>query len=233
MTNRMFFALAGLALLLFQCAPGEPAADVQPNGGAKAVQVAAHEAVAAVNYADGLQLGEKAPDFSLKNIDGNMYSLADVKDANGNTPKGYVVIFTCNTCPFAVAYEDRIVALHKKTSAMGYPVVAIQPNDPAIKPDDGMEGMQRRAKEKGFSFLYLFDDGQKVYPMYGATRTPEVYLLDAGHVLRYHGAIDDNAQDAGATTVNYVEKAIAALEAGQSPDPADVKAIGCTIKAAK
>lgn len=179
---------------------------------------------------NGLKLGDKAPDFRLQNIDGNWYSLADVKDAAGRMPKGYVVVFTCNTCPYAVAYEDRLVALHNRTSAMGYPVVAIQPNDPAVKPADGMEGMQQRAKDKDFGFLYLLDEGQKIYPQYGATRTPEIFLLDADRVLRYHGAIDDNAQDASAVEINYVEKAIAALEAGRQPDPADVKAIGCSIK---
>lgn len=183
-----------------------------------------------VTQVTGLKLGEKAPAFRLQNIDGNWYSLADVKDAAGRTPKGYVVVFTCNTCPFAVAYEDRLVALHNRTSAMGYPVVAIQPNDPAVKPDDGMAGMQQRAKDKNFGFLYLFDDGQKIYPQFGATRTPEIYLLDANQMLRYHGAIDDNAQDASAVKINYVESAIAALEAGNQPDPGDVKAIGCSIK---
>jgi hypothetical protein len=93
-----------------------------------------------------------------------------------------------------------------------------------------MAGMQQRAKDKNFGFLYLFDDGQKIYPQFGATRTPEIYLLDANQVLRYHGAIDDNAQDASAVKTNYVENAIAALEAGRQPDPADVKAIGCSIK---
>ena len=93
--------------------------------------------------------------------------------------------------------------------------------------------MQERAADKGFPFHYLMDEGQKIYPQYGASRTPEIYLIDADGVLRYHGAIDDNAQDASAVTVNYVEKAVEALENGQDPDPADVKAIGCTIKTKK
>ena len=182
---------------------------------------------------EGLQIGETAPDFSLKNIDGNMYSFADIKDANGDDPKGYIVTFTCNTCPFAVGYEDRLVALHSKMSAQGYPVVAIQPNDPEVKPGDSMEEMKKRAEEKGFEFVYLLDEGQKIYPQYGASRTPEIYLLDKDLTLRYTGAIDDSAQDANAVKVNYVESAVEAIEKGEDPDPALTKAIGCTIKAKK
>lgn len=178
--------------------------------------------------AGGLQVGDIAPDFKLKNVDGKMVSLKDYKDA-----KGYIVIFTCNTCPWAQAYEDRIIALHNKMAPKGYPVVAIQPNDPSVQPGDSFAEMQKRAKEKGFSFAYLLDEGQEVYPAYGASRTPEVYLLDTNRKLHYTGAIDDNARDASAVTVNYVEAAVAAIEAGKTPDPTLVKAIGCTIKAKK
>jgi peroxiredoxin len=181
----------------------------------------------------GVKVGDKAPAFNLKNIDGKMYSFENIKDANGNTPKGYVVTFTCNTCPYAVMYEDRLIELHNTLSAKGYPVVAIQPNDPEVQKGDNFASMQQRAKEKGFPFLYLMDEGQAIYPQYGASRTPEIYLVDADGVVRYHGAIDDNAQDAEAVTVNYVEKAVEAIENGQEPSPADVKAIGCTIKTKK
>ncbi len=181
----------------------------------------------------GIKIGDKAPDFKLKGVDGKTYSLADIKDANGKTPKGYIVTFTCNTCPFAVLYEDRIIALHKKTSIMGYPVVAIQPNDPALKPGDDFAAMQQRSKEKNFPFLYLFDDGQKVFPQYGASRTPEFYVLDKNMVLRYTGALDDNAEDPAAVKVNYIEMAIKYMENNQAPDPAITKAIGCSIKVKK
>lgn len=183
---------------------------------------------AAVAELPGLKVGDKAPDFKLKNIDGTMVSLADYKDA-----KGYIVIFTCNTCPYAVAYEDRIQALHAKYSQKGYPVVAIQPNDPEVQPGDALDKMKQRAEEKGFTFAYLLDEGQKIYPVYGASRTPEVYLLDTDMTVRYTGAIDDNYQDAEAVKVNYVKAAIKAMEAGQEPDPTFTKAIGCTIKTKK
>jgi peroxiredoxin len=182
--------------------------------------------ISAVSPVDnGYKIGDQAADFSLKNVDGSMVSLASMKGVNG-----YIVIFTCNTCPYAQMYEDRIIALHNKYASQGYPVVAINPNDPEVKAGDDFASMQARAKEKKFPFKYLFDEGQKVYPQYGATRTPHVYLLDANRYVRYIGAIDDNAQDASAVTVKYVENAIAALKAGNNPDPAETKAIGCTIK---
>ena len=139
------------------------------NNNGTAVQTAVKEEVEEVT---GVQVGDKAPAFNLMNIDGEMYSFDNIMDANGETPKGFVVIFTCNTCPWAVGYEDRIIELHNTTSPMGYPVVAIQPNDPELKPGDSFEEMKVRAEEKGFPFLYLLDEGQEVYPQYGAGRTP-------------------------------------------------------------
>lgn len=189
--------------------------------------------VAATLAKDGLQIGDKAPDFKLENTDGLTYGLADIKAADGSAPKGYIVVFTCNTCPYAVAYEDRLVELHNKMAPMGYPVVAIMPNDTEIKPDDNMAAMQMRAKEKAFNFVYLLDAKQSVYPQYGATRTPEIYLLDSEYILRYTGAIDDNFEDAAAVQKRYLEDAVAALEAGKTPDPAVTKAVGCTIKVKK
>lgn len=177
---------------------------------------------------NGYQPGDVATDFSLKNVDGKMVSLSDFKDA-----KGYIVIFTCNHCPYAVMYEDRIVALSKKYAPMGYQVVAINPNDPEVAPDDSFEGMKQRSKEKGFDFPYLFDDGQKIFPQYGATKTPHVYLLDSDRVVQYIGAIDDNVQDAESVEVKYLENAITALDAGKTIEPKVTKAVGCSIKVKK
>ena len=179
----------------------------------------------------GLKVGDIAPDFKLRNIDGKMISLADLKNEQGGNPtKGYIVTFTCNTCPYAVMYEDRIIELHNKYAPKGWPVVAIQPNDPNLKPGDSMEEMKIRANEKGYPFVYLFDDGQKVFPQYGATRTPHIFLLDSTRKVRYIGTIDNNPQDAEAVTKRYVEDAIAAIEAGKEPDPNFTKAIGCGIR---
>lgn len=176
----------------------------------------------------GYDIGDYAADFKLKNVDGKMVSLADYKDA-----KGFLIIFTCNTCPYSVAYEDRIIALDKKYAAQGVPVIAINPNNPAKQPGDSYDLMKVRAKEKGFTFPYLFDEGQKVYPQYGATRTPHVYLLEKtkkGNVVRYIGAIDDNSRNAGAVETKYVEDAADAVIARKAIKVKTTKAIGCSIK---
>ncbi len=177
---------------------------------------------------NGYKIGDVAEDFSLKNIDGNMVSLSDYKDA-----KGFIVTFTCNTCPYAVMYEDRINDLNKKYASKGFPVIAIMPNNTDVKPGDNMEAMKVRAKKKGFTFPYLIDEGQKVYPKYGATKTPHVFLLhktDNGNVVKYIGAIDDNYKDASAVKAKYVENAIDALLSGKEVEQTETKAIGCSIK---
>lgn len=177
---------------------------------------------------NGYEIGSIATDFNLKNVNNKMVSLKDMKDT-----KGYIVIFTCNHCPFSVAYEDRIIALDKKYKKLGYPVVAINPNNPEKQKDDSFEKMQVRAKEKGFTFPYLFDDGQKIYPQYGATKTPHVYILqktDKGNVIKYIGAIDDNHSDESAVKDKYVENAVDALLSGKEVKTKTTKAIGCSIK---
>ena len=174
------------------------------------------------------QIGDKADDFKLKNVDGNMVSLSDFDEA-----KGFIVIFTCNTCPVSVANEDRIIALHEQYQNLGYPVIAINPNNPDISEGDSYELMKVRAKEKGFEFPYLLDEGQKVYPKYGASKTPHVYVLnkeDNSLVVKYIGSIDDSARNAGAVKTKYVENAVDALIKGVPIEMASTKAIGCSIK---
>lgn len=186
-------------------------------------------AFAPVKDTGGYKVGDMATDFKLKNVDGNMVSLSDYKDA-----KGYIVIFTCNTCPYAVAYEDRIIALDKKYASKGYPVIAIMPNNTKIKPADNLDAMKIRAEEKGFTFPYLIDANQTIYPQYGATKTPHVYVLQKtpkGNQVKYIGAIDDNFEDPSAVNTKYVEDAVDALLAGKQVKETETKAIGCTIKA--
>ena len=179
-------------------------------------------------YNKGYGIGDIAEDFSLKNVDGNMVSLSNYKDA-----KGFIITFTCNTCPFAVMYEDRVQALNEKYASKGYPVIAIMPNNTDVKPGDALPEMKKRAKEKGFTFPYLMDEGQKVYPKYGATKTPHIYILEKtkkGNVVKYIGAIDDNARDASAVKVKFAENAIDALLEGKDIEQKETKAIGCSIK---
>ncbi|WP_292949898.1 thioredoxin family protein [Olleya sp. UBA1516] len=176
----------------------------------------------------GYKIGDVATDFELENIDGNVVSLSDFEDA-----KGFIVVFTCNTCPYAVAYEDRVQGLNKKYADLGYPVIAIMPNNTTVKPGDNMEAMKTRAKEKGFTFPYLMDAGQDIYPQYGATKTPHVYVLQKeqkGNVVKYIGAIDDNYQDANAVKTKYVEDAVDALLNNKEVKINETKAIGCSIK---
>jgi peroxiredoxin len=177
----------------------------------------------------GYEIDDIATDFSLKNIDNKMVSLKDYKDA-----KGFIVVFTCNHCPYAKAYEDRIVALDKKYKKLGYPVIAINPNNPEKNKDDSFEKMIVRAREKGFTFPYLFDEGQKIYPQYGATKTPHVYILEKtakGNIVKYIGAIDDNYEDEKEVKVKYVEDAVNSLLKGKEVEVKTTKAIGCSIKA--
>ena len=176
----------------------------------------------------GYDIGDLATDFSLKNIDGKMVSLSDYADA-----KGFLVIFTCNTCPYAIAYEDRIIALDKKYKKLGVPLIAINPNNPSVQAGDSFEAMKVRAKEKGFTFPYLLDDGQEIFPQYGAQRTPHVYLLEKtkdGNVVRYIGAIDDNYQDTSQVEDKYVENAVDAMLIGEQIKVETTRAIGCSIK---
>lgn len=179
-------------------------------------------------YSAGYNVGDKATDFKLKNIDQKYVSLSNYPDA-----KGFVVVFTCNGCPYAQAYQDRIIAIDKKYKSQGYPVIAINPNDPSMAPDDSFDHMVSRAKEKGYTFPYLLDEKQEVYRNYGASRTPHVYLLQKkGNdlVVQYIGAIDDNYQDASQVKTPFLANALDAVIAGKTPEPSFTKAIGCGIK---
>ena len=132
-----------------------------------------------------------------------------------------------------MAYEDRIIALDKAYKSKGYPVIAINPNDPAAIDGDGLADMKVRATEKGFSFPYLQDVGQQVYPQYGATKTPHVFVLQnegENNIVRYIGAIDDSSRNPKKVEKRYVEQAVDALLTGKSPSTTKTKAIGCSIK---
>jgi peroxiredoxin len=184
-------------------------------------------------FAQGYKVGDKAASFKLKNTDGKLVSTSDYPSA-----KGFIIVFTCNHCPYAKAYQDRIIALDKKYKSKGYPVIAINSNDVATNAEDSYENMIVRAKEKGFTFPYLHDETGDVCRKFGATRTPQVFVLEkkgSDLLVRYTGAIDDNSQDAAKVTAPYLANAVEALLAGNTPNPASTKAIGCgiSLKAAK
>lgn len=174
-----------------------------------------------------LKVGDKAPDFNLKNIDHQMVALTDYADQ-----KGVVVAFTCNHCPYAKLYEQRLIEIQSAYGTKGFPVVAINPNDPDLVPDDSFEKMVSNAREKGFNFPYLVDD-QTVFKQYGATRTPHIFLLKRegeGFKVAYIGAIDDNPQNADDVQDAYLAQAINALLKGENPAITETKAVGCSIK---
>lgn len=176
----------------------------------------------------GYKVGDIATGFSLKNVDGNSVALSDYKNS-----KGFIIAFTCNTCPFSQANEDRLIAIDQKYKNQGYPVIAINPNDPNAKDGESYAAMQKRARQKGFTFPYLYEGGQKVHETYGAVKTPHIYLLDKENgklIVKYMGAIDDSARDASRVDEKFFENAIDALLAGDTIKITSTKAIGCSIK---
>ncbi len=183
---------------------------------------------ASVSSLDNYKVGDPVEDFALPGIDGSTVSMGNFPNA-----KGYIVVFTCNTCPYSKLYEGRIKALNSKYAANGWPLIAINPNDPEVQEGDSFEAMKSYAKEVGFTFPYAQDRGQKVYPKWGATRTPHAFVVENtsnGKILRYAGAIDDNARDEAKVTENYIDNAITAINNGQTVTPSTMRAIGCTIK---
>lgn len=175
-----------------------------------------------------LEPGATAPTFSLKNIDGKMVSPEDYPDA-----KGFILVFTANTCPYAIAYESRLVELNKKFASKSYPVIAINPNPEALSAGDSFEKMQAKAREANFSFPYLLDEGQIITNLYGARVTPHIFLLqkeDDNLKIVYTGAVDNDTEDNNRDKIKYVEKAIASLEKGENIEVSSTKAIGCTVK---
>ena len=177
------------------------------------------------NGGGGYKIGDTAQDFKLKNVNGKKVSLASIKNA-----KGYIVVFTCNECPYAKAYEQRIIELHQKYAPMGFSVVAINSNDKNVQPGDSFEQMKKLAKQKKYPFPYLYDESQEVAKTFGATRTPHVYVLDKDRVVRYIGAIDDNSEEPAMAKEKYVGNAVDALLSGKEVSVKETKAIGCGIK---
>jgi cytochrome oxidase Cu insertion factor (SCO1/SenC/PrrC family) len=174
-----------------------------------------------------LTLGATIPraDTKLKNVDGKDVTIASLKGK-----KGTLVVFTCNACPWAKKWETRMAKIGNDALKRGIGVVAINANDPERNKEDGYDVMQARAKERGMKFAYAMDRTSDVARAFGASRTPEAFLFDASGALVYHGAIDDNADDAAKVTKPYLENAIAAIAAGKPVGTAQTKALGCSIK---
>jgi peroxiredoxin len=172
-----------------------------------------------------LEVGAKAPDFKLKGVDEKQYQLADLLKKN----KAVVVTFTCNSCPVAQAYQDRLIAIQKEYRDKGVQVVAINSNDRTVTPPDSFEEMQKRAKEKQFNFPYTYDETQSVARGYGAKVTPHIFLVNPEGVVIYRGAIDNN-QDPKLADKAYLRAALNQALTGQKVATPTTKAFGCTIK---
>src|SRR6266566_7540084 len=180
-----------------------------------------------------LKVGAKAPDFNLPGVDGKNYSLKDFADA-----KILVIIFTCNHCPTAQAYEQRIIKLNEDYKDKGVALAAISPNDPlAVRLDelgytdlsDSFEEMKIRAKQRGYKFPYLYDgQTQSTAKAYGVVATPHVYIFDQERILRYVGRIDDS--DVKTVKSHDARNAIEALLAGKPVPVEKTKVFGCSTK---
>lgn len=174
---------------------------------------------------EALALGEVAPDFSLRGIDGRDHKLADYADK-----AVLLVVFSCNHCPYVQAYEDRLIAIQRDYEARGLQVVAINSNDDRSYPEDDFDNMVKRAREKRFNFPYLRDATQVVAAAFGASHTPQLFVFDRERRLRYTGKIDDNWQRPEAVTRRYLRDAVDALLSNRDPAEPSTHAIGCTIK---
>ncbi len=173
-------------------------------------------------FSTELEVGTAAPDWSgIVGTDDKEHALADYQDA-----KAVVLVFTCNHCPVAKAYEDRLIALQADYQDKGVQVIAVNCNKGA---GDRLEPMKQRAAEKEFNFPYLFDESQQTGHDYGARVTPHPYLLDGDRKIVYVGAIDDN-MNAEKATEHYLRDALDALLAGKDVPEIQKKAFGCGIK---
>jgi peroxiredoxin len=174
-----------------------------------------------------LEIGSKAPlvDLKMRDVSGQMLSLRDVAGKNG-----LLVIFSCNTCPWVAAWEDRYLIVAQKAKELGIGMIAVNPNEAYRNRGDGFEDMQKRAQEKGYTFPYVLDEGSKLADAFGATRTPHVFLFNKELVLVYRGAIDDNARNPEAVTQHYLLDAMEAMASGKPIPVATTRSIGCTIK---
>jgi peroxiredoxin len=167
---------------------------------------------------------ETAPSFTLPGVDGRDHSLDDYRDA-----QALVLVQSCNHCPYVQAWEGRLIAIQQEYGDRGVRIVAISSNDVSSHPEDSFEQMELRSSEQGFNFDYLYDESQDVARELGSERTPEVFVFDGERRLAYHGAIDDN-RDEAAVTGNYLRDALDAVLAGEVPTVADTPPVGCTVK---
>ena len=172
-----------------------------------------------------LEIGQRAPDFTLPGVDGKDHSLAQYKDR-----KAVVVVFACNHCPYVQAYDERLLSTVRDYEPKGVQFIAINANDEAGYPEDSFDNMVKRAKQRGYTFPYLRDDTQRIARAYGAEYTPEVFVLNSKFAVRYIGRIDDNWQHPDKVKTHNLREALDAVLAHKKIENPITHAIGCTIK---
>jgi len=166
-------------------------------------------------------------DFKLKNVDGNMVSLSNFPNA-----KGFIIIFTCNHCPFAKLYPERLNNLNLKYKELGVPLIAISSTDTIMYEEDTYPNMVIKAKDEHFNFPYLFDEMQTVAKNFKAQKTPHAFVIwkeNEKWIVKYNGAIDDNGMEPEKVTESYVANAVDALLKGKNILVKETKSIGCQI----
>ena len=167
---------------------------------------------------------ETAPAFDLPGVDGRTHSLDEYAEASV-----LVLVQSCNHCPYVLAWEERVNELQRRYADQGVRIVAINSNDADAHPVDSFEAMVEHAREAAYAFDYLHDESQAVARVLGSERTPEAFVFDADRALVYHGAVDDNRDQADVTT-HYLRDGIEAALAGEAPPVADTPPVGCTVK---
>jgi len=174
-----------------------------------------------------LAIGDAMPmkDVKMTGVDGKSVTLASVAGK-----KGTLVVFTCNHCPWAKMWQTRVTEIGNAAGKVGIGMVAVNANDPAEYPEDGMDGMKTRAKDLGIKFPYVVDATSDLARTFGASRTPEAFLFDAGGKLVYHGTVDDSPKDASAVKDAYLKDAVNAVSSGKTVTTAETKSMGCSIK---
>jgi peroxiredoxin len=175
-----------------------------------------------------VSIGAEAPDFSLPDTSGTRWSAGD-GDGSDGAASATVVVFTCNHCPYALAWHERIMQVARDYSARGVRVLAINPNDADRYPRDSFDAMRARVAAEDWPMPYLRDETQEVARSYGAKTTPDVFVLDADRRLRYRGAPDSDYDDPSANA-QWLRDALDAVLAGDEPPVAETKPVGCSIK---
>lgn len=174
----------------------------------------------------GTPIGSYAPDFELPGVDGSVHHLARYLKQY----RAIAVVFICNHCPYVRLYLNRLKQIQAAFQSQGFMLIGINANDDTRYPDDSFENMKCFAAENQINFLYLRDVSQDVARSFGAECTPEVFLLDQAGVLRYRGAIDDQAQNANAVKIHHLKEAIAQLLQGHTITVTSIDAVGCSVK---